>query len=112
MNQPASIPAWTYQAPACTQSHPDQLYYRSFSVYLEASYPEQCAPNPKLALLRMAKGDTLALTVDTGCGSARIQLDQAGALMLRDALNDAIEDGIKAQLVRAAQQLNQAEVPA
>lgn len=110
--QTPSIPAWAYQAPACTQSHPDQLYYRSFNVYLEARYPEQRAPDPKLALLRMAKEDALTLTVDTGCGSARIQLDQAGALVLRDALNDAIEDGIKAQLVRAAQQLNQAGVPA
>ena len=117
--QTPSIPAWTYQGPFVNADHPEQLYYRSRGVYLDARFPKQRAARPALAVKRYeAAADVvdfdglITLTVDTGCGRASIELDQAAALTFRDALNDAIEDCIKAQLFRAAQQMNQAEVPA
>lgn len=110
--QTPSIPAWTYQPPRSPDDDLGQMYYRTGRVFVAAEYPKQRAPNPSLIVFRAPerRAGSLDLEVSTGCGSARIELGLSAALALRDALNDAIEDIVHAQLLTATQR--HAEVPA
>lgn len=114
---PTPVPAWTYQAPRSPASDPDQRYYRTASVFLATVFPKQKAPAPALVVYRNPEraSDTLELEVCTGCGQSRVVLGPVAALALRDALNDAIEDIVQAQLDAAEQgreDVSRAEVTA
>lgn len=104
--QTPTIPAWTYQAPYIPASDPNQRYYGAVRMLsVQTVYPRQRAPRPQLIVYRNAdrNPDGIEIEVDTGCGDSRILLGLEAALAYRNALNDAIEDMVQAQLLAAAQ---------
>lgn len=92
---PAAAP-WAYEAPHRPTDYPEQCYYRTAGGINHCIGEWQPDATRRLEVFRFRRDEDLRLTieVDAGDNTAKLttRLDAAGALLLRDALNDALHD--------------------
>jgi hypothetical protein len=82
---------WVYLPPLRPESHPDQCYYRALR-WLHMQLPGAAHADTTLTLYRDVRGEQAELTVNIQKARVSIDLDRAALTLLRDALNDVLQD--------------------
>lgn len=87
------IPAWVYQVPRRPQNHPSQCYYRA-GVFNHMGPADDllALPDQRLTLFRFDGSRGVELTVRNRSTTLQFDLSVAELQLLRDAINDALQD--------------------